>query len=81
MSALNTREVRRVFALAPVNLADCEHVNDTPDYAAKLFDKWLAEHDRKIAAAAWDAAVAAIVHEDGTPVNVSVNKNPYKETQ
>lgn len=31
------------------------------------------------AAAGWDAALKAMRYEDGTPVQVAVNDNPYRE--
>jgi hypothetical protein len=31
------------------------------------------------AALGWDACVAALVYEDGTPVDVAYVKNPYRE--
>jgi hypothetical protein len=34
---------------------------------------------REAAAIGWDAAVAALVYEDGTPVEVVHVKNPYRE--
>lgn len=43
-----------------------------------LFDAWLAVHDREVAASAWDACAASVVHEDGTPVEVVANNNPYR---
>ena len=49
-----TREVRRVYALAPPNLAQCAHTNPNEGYAAEQFDRWLAEELRKAQETAWD---------------------------
>jgi hypothetical protein len=57
----------------------CEHVAQElsaagfgPVQAAR------AEALRKAAAVGWDAAVAAMTYEDGTPVEVAQNSNPYR---
>lgn len=50
MSEATTAEVARVYALAPVSLGECEHLNTNPDYARKRFDRWLAAHDREVKA-------------------------------
>lgn len=34
---------------------------------------------RELLAIGWDAAVAAMVHEDGSKVEVAVNVNPYRQ--
>ncbi|MGH3703015.1 MAG: hypothetical protein ACRDT9_00160 [Agromyces sp.] len=42
-------------------------------------DAALREVRAKAAAAGWDAAVAAMRYEDGSPVEITVNTNPYRE--
>ena len=42
-------------------------------------DDELAAHDRETAARAWDEAVRAMRYEDGTPVELVANVNPYRE--
>lgn len=39
------------------------------------FDAWL----QSVKADAWDEAVASLVYEDGTPLEVVKNINPYRE--
>ena len=43
--------------------------------ARKAFDAWL----NSIRAEAWDAAASSMVYDDGTPVVVVRNANPYRE--
>lgn len=78
-------EVRRVYSLAPVNLAACEQ-NPTPDYAGAQFDRFLARVRRD----AWQAGHAtgfedtllaceiAIGTKPGPPPGPT--PNPHKET-
>lgn len=49
-----TRDIRRVYSLAPVDLAGCPHTNDDSAYAEELFDQWLAAHDAEVAGEAWE---------------------------
>ena len=42
------------------------------------FDRWLAAHNATVAAVAWDMAVASLVYEDGTPVEVLAVTDPYR---
>ena len=51
-----TDYVRKTFGLCPVNTAECNHLNDTPDFAEGLFDRWLEAHDRKVRAQALEDA-------------------------
>lgn len=39
---------------------------------------WLADHERKVAERAWDAAVRSMRYEDGTPVEIVAMTNPYR---
>lgn len=54
MRTPTTRAIRRVYALAPPNLAQCNHTNPNEGYAAEQFDRWLAEEIRKAKETAWD---------------------------
>lgn len=38
----------------------------------------LSARDLQMLAAGWDAAIAACVYEDGTPVELVSNTNPYR---
>ena len=40
-----------------------------------------AERDRAVAELVWDACVAAMQNEDGTPVEIISNGNPYRREQ
>ena len=40
--------------------------------------KQLQETIREEQAIAWDKAVASLTYEDGTPVDVAANTNPYR---
>lgn len=53
----STREIKRVYSLAPVDLAGCNHTNENPAHAENLFDQWLAAHDAEVAAGAWEKGV------------------------
>lgn len=49
-----TEGVARVYSLAPVNLAGCEHVNHEGEaYALRRFFHWYAAEKRKWQAEAW----------------------------
>lgn len=37
-----------------------------------------AEHDRQVAERAWDACVASMKYEDGSPVEIVASVNPYR---
>lgn len=63
-----TEQVRETYAaLCKTDAADVE------------FDRWIAAHDRATAARAWDEAVRSMRYEDGTPVELVTNINPYRE--
>ena len=36
---------------------------------------------REAAAIGWDAAIEAMRHEDGSPVELIVNQNPFREVE
>lgn len=38
----------------------------------------LSARDLQMLAAGWDAAIAACVYEDGTPLEIVSNTNPYR---
>lgn len=59
MREYSTADVRRVFALAPDNLAGCEHTNPNPEVAEDIFNRWL----QRIKAEARDAAALEGVEE------------------
>ena len=42
------------------------------------FDRWHAEELRKAKEQAWDEAVNAMKYEDGSPVELVTNINPYR---
>lgn len=48
-------------------------------YCEQQFDRWLAALVRAACATAWDAAVWSMRYEDGTPVELVTNINPYRE--
>ena len=48
---------------------------DTEEDTREAFDAWL----NSIRAEAWDAAASSMVYDDGTPVVVVRNANPYRE--
>lgn len=39
----------------------------------------LSERDLQLLAAGWDAAVKAMTYEDGSPVEVTKNANPFRQ--
>lgn len=41
------------------------------------FDRWLAEELRQAKEQAWDEVINAMKYEDGTPVELVTNINPY----
>jgi len=49
------------------------HVSEKED---RLQD--MNKRDLQIAAIGWDAAVNAMCYEDGTPVEIAANSNPYR---
>lgn len=51
---------------------DVNPVNGDVEFATAL---------RAVAAIAWDASVAAMQHEDGTPVEIVSNVNPFRVTR
>lgn len=57
---LTTDYVRKTFGLCPVNTAECNHLNDTPDFAEGLFDRWLEAHDRDVRAQALEDVADAM---------------------
>lgn len=67
-----TEEVRSVFA-------GYLFLDEVGPPVAAAFDRWLAAHSRAVAAAAWDAAVRSMKHEDGTPVEIVSAHNPYRK--
>ncbi len=42
------------------------------------FDLWLAEHERRVAERVWDEVINVMKYEDGTPVELVTNINPYR---
>ena len=40
--------------------------------------KHMNKRDLQMAAIGWDAAVKAMCYEDGTPVEITANSNPYR---
>ena len=61
----DTYLVRRVYSLAPPNLAGCDHVNTTPDYAGAQFDRWLAQERAEAGAQALEQAADDLYSDDG----------------
>ncbi|MDL5351178.1 hypothetical protein [Microbacterium sp. zg-YB36] len=93
MSDLDARDTLRRI-LAEQGLDDngatphswrCEHPDRYPDYCTcvdDMIDAILASRaasQQAAAAIGWDAAVAAMRYEDGTPVEIVSMKNPYRE--
>lgn len=63
-----TRQVRRVYMLAPVDLVKGGNTNPTPEYAATLFDLWLAAHDAEVQAEARKQVVDMVNERLDKPV-------------
>lgn len=68
-----TEQVRQAYGVA--------HELTGASMDEREFDRWLAQHDREVAAEAWDAAVKAMRYEDGTPVELVSVVNPYRATR
>ena len=51
---------------------------DQRDAIKAEFDRWLTTVRAEAKAEAWDACARSIVYEDGTPVEIATNTNPYK---
>lgn len=53
----------------------------TKEEASERWESWTTEHDRQVAERAWDACVASMKYEDGTPVEIVASVNPYRKEQ
>lgn len=48
---------------------------DTEEETREAFDAWLDS----IRAEGWEAAVSSMIYDDGTPVEVAYNVNPFRK--
>lgn len=73
-----TQDIRADFAGFPHRCNDCHHMEN-----AARFDRWLAEHDRVVAANAWEEADAAILAHIGRQGTSAAGwpTNPYRITE
>lgn len=72
-----TDEVRAAWAAFSANVLNDYSAAERRETEAE-FNRWLTTHDAAVAAVAWDMAVASLVYEDGTPVEVLAVTNPYR---
>lgn len=82
----DTEEVREDFTCAVYegisSRRAVEDANFEWDRRAAQFDRWLAEHDRQIAEAAWDKGVSQGVKahcEQGCSVDYDKGFNPHRK--
>lgn len=75
-----TAQVRSGYACDPEGeYRDPINAASNQRWAERAFDRWLDAVKREAKAAAWDACVASMVYEDGSPVEIVTLSNPYRK--
>jgi hypothetical protein len=62
--------------------AEVERITELNDRLSRMLSAYAERMEaarRELLATGWDAAVAAMRYEDGSPIEVSVNVNPYRQ--
>lgn len=70
-----TKDVKAAYCMSeffdcPDDCADCEG-----------FEHWLHNFSLNVAEYGWDMAIKSLVNEDGTPLEVLENDNPYRRAK